>query len=350
MDNRKLRFAMCGTGNFGPVMAKFINEVAVLVAVCDPNPQARERFSQSTGLKLLEFSDPGRLLAEVEVDAVALTGPNFTHKPITLAAARAGKHVFCEKAMSVTVPDCWEMVRACEAANVRLMVGHKRRIRQPWARMIQLRDLLGPVVAVSIVGYFDARPDDFKGWWIREAQSGGVLALSGVHEIDWMRAMCGNVEAVSAITGPQIDPRFDFADSIHLSLRFSSGAIGFLGVSLSYPLARYRQAYGADVVGREGGMRLLTSITDANLYWKLLSEPVEHHERVEESGGNPVGAEEALRKEIREFVRWILQGTEPTLTWEQGLRCVEVVEAARRSAKENGAWIRLPLYPELEPS
>jgi UDP-N-acetyl-2-amino-2-deoxyglucuronate dehydrogenase len=59
------------------------------------------------------------LLAEVEVDAVALTGPNCTHKPIAIAVARAGKHVFCEKMMALTVPDCWEMVHACDAANVR---------------------------------------------------------------------------------------------------------------------------------------------------------------------------------------------------------------------------------------
>ena len=62
----------------------------------------------------------------------------------------------------------------------------------------------------------------------------------------------------------------------------------------------------------------------------------------------PVGANEALRKESREFVRWIVDGTEPCLTWREGLRCVEVIEAAPRSASENGAWMTLPLYPELE--
>ena len=202
--------------------------------------------------------------------------------------------------------------------------------------MIQLREQLGQVAAMSIVGYFDARADDFKGWWTRESESGGVLALSGVHELDWMRALCGDVQAVSAVAGPQVDMRYDFSDSIHVTLRFESGAIGFLGVSLSYPLRRYRQVYGAEVTCREGGMRLVTSFQEVDLYWRSLAESEEHHERFEEPGGDPVGANEALRKETREFVRWIVDGTEPCLTWREGLRCVELIEAARRSSKQDG--------------
>src|SRR6202142_4149615 len=272
MGGRRLRFAMIGTGNFGPILATFIGEVADVVAICDPSPKSRARFVESTGLKVAEFSDYQDLLEAKDIDAVALTGPNFTHTAIAVAAARAGKHVFCEKTMAPTVPDCWKMVRACEAAEVKLMVGQKRRLRQPWARMIELRQQLGQVAAMSIVGYFDARPDDFKGWWTRESESGGVLALSGVHELDWMRALCGDVVAVSGVAGPQVDTRYDFSDSIHVMLRFRSGAIGFLGVSLSYALRRYRQAYGAELTCREGGMRPVTSFQEADLYWKSLGE------------------------------------------------------------------------------
>jgi glucose-fructose oxidoreductase len=343
----KLRFAMFGTGGFGTFFANYINEVGELVAICDPSPEARAGFVESTRLKVLEFADYERLLDTVEVDAVALTGPNHTHKTIAIKAAKTGRHVFCEKAMALTVPDCWEMVRACEAAKVRLMVGQKRRLRPPWARMIQLRDMLGPVRAISTVGYFE---EAFHGWWTRKAESGGLLACSGVHELEWMRAMCGDVAAVSAIAAPHVDSRYDFSDSIHVSLQYRSGAIGFLGVSLSYPLKKYREVYGAEIVCRDGGMRLATSLQAADLYWRLSSESVEHHERYEETGGNPIGAEEALRRELREFVRWVTDGANPTLTWEQGLRCVEMIEGAHRSAEHSGKWMQLPLYPELEPN
>ncbi len=340
---------MFGTGGFGTHFARYVSEVADLVAICDPHPEARANFLKATGLKIPDFENHGLLLNNVQVDAVVLTGPNHTHKLQAIAAARAGKHVFCEKAMATTVPDCWEMVSACEKAKVRLMVGQKRRLRPPWARMLDLRERLGPVVAISILAYWDARPDNFQGWWTREAECGGLLDLSGVHEIDWMRAMCGDVEKVSALAGARIDPRYEFADSMHVMLRFRSGTIGFLGVSLSYPLLRYRQVCGAEVSCRNGGMQLVTSFNSADIYWRLLCETEAHHERFEEPGDGPVGAEEALRRELREFVRWVEDGTAPTLTWREGLRCVEVLEAAYRSAKRGGAWIDLPLYPELEP-
>ncbi len=347
--NHRLRFALFGTGNFSTVFGKFIAEQAEVVAICDPSKESRLRFAKATGIEAIEFDNYQALLASVtEIDAVALTGPNNSHYPIAIVAAKLGKHVFCEKTMAPTLEQCWEMVRACDAANVKLMVGHKRRLRAPWARVIQLRETLGPVVAMSIVGYFDARPDNFGGWWVKESESGGTLAVSGVHEIDWMRALCGDVETVSAIAPPQIDQRYDFPDSLHVNLRFRSGAVGFLGVSLSYPLTRYRQVVGAKVVCRDGGIDLRTSLHDAEVNWKLSIDPQEHSEIFSEPGGDPIGANEALRKEIREFIQWITDGVQPSLTWREGLRAVEVIEAARLSAAQSARWIELPLHPELE--
>src|SRR5262249_8876938 len=118
MTNRRLRFALIGTGDFGPYFAPYLNEVAELVAICDPRAEARQHFVHQTGLKVAQFENPERLLAGIDIDAVAITSANFTHKDITLAVARAGKHVYCEKAMANTVPYCWVMVRACEAAGV----------------------------------------------------------------------------------------------------------------------------------------------------------------------------------------------------------------------------------------
>jgi len=76
------------------------------------------------------------------------------------------------------------------------MVGHKRRLRPPWARMIELREKLGKVLAITSSADFDARPYDHQGWWIRREQCGGTLPVIGVHVVDWMRAMCGDVVTV----------------------------------------------------------------------------------------------------------------------------------------------------------
>jgi predicted dehydrogenase len=343
MKNRRLRFALFGTGDFGPHFAPYINEVAELVAICDPRAEARHSFVRQSGLEVAQFDDPQRLLAGIDIDAVAITSANFTHKDIALAAARAGKHVYCEKAMANTVPDCWEMVRACEAAGVRLMVGHKRRLRPPWARTIELRDRLGPVAAITACMYFDARPYNHQGWWTKEALCGGLLDVAGVHTIDWMRAMCGDVANVRALAGPQIDSRYDFPDTLHVEMQFKEGATASLNVSLVYPLRKFREAVGFQVICQHGGIHLDPYLDHIDLYWQHQSDSATHHERYDE-----LGFDHAYRKEIGDFVRWITEGSQPCLTWREGLRCVEVMEAAHRSAREKGEVIQLPLYPELE--
>jgi predicted dehydrogenase len=164
-----------------------------------------------------------------------------------------------------------------------------------------------------------------------------------VHEIDFMRAMCGDVASVRALAAPQIDSRYDYSDTIHALLQFCSGAVGSMNASLSYPLLKFREACGTDVICRDGGLRLVTFLNHIDLYWQHKDEAQSNHERFDD-----LGFDHAFRQEFGDFVRWIVEGAEPCLTWQEGLRCVEVMEAAHRSAKQGGTIVPLPLYPELE--
>ena len=334
MPSGKLRFALFGTGDCGPYFALYINEVAELVAICEPNRQARTHFAEQTGLRLAEFDDSLRLLPEADVDAVATTSPNFTHKEIAVAAARAGKHVYCEKAIAGTAAECWEIAGDCEAAGVRLMLGHKRRLRPPWARMIQLSERLGPALAITSCAYYDARPYDHLEWWTRRAECGGTLPVIGVHIVDWMRALAA----------PQVDSRYDFPDTLHVSLQFHSGAVATLNVSMVYPLLRFRESGGPLAVCANGAMRFVPFMEHLDLYWQHRDDPDPQLERFDD-----LSFDHAYRQELGDFVRWIEEGAEPCLSWREWFRCVEVMEASHRSAVQNGAVIPLPLYPELEP-
>ena len=114
-------------------------------------------------------------------DAVAITAANFVHARIAVAAAQAGMHVYCEKAMARNVAECWQMVRASQQNNVRLMVGHKRRLRPAWSRMIELTRPdapLGEPVAITVTQYADLRPYEYPGtWWADPQRSGGAFAV-----------------------------------------------------------------------------------------------------------------------------------------------------------------------------
>ncbi|MEW6749869.1 MAG: Gfo/Idh/MocA family oxidoreductase [Candidatus Latescibacterota bacterium] len=344
----RLRFALVGCGDFGKHLGRYLLEVADIVALADPDPRGMEQTARALGLDVPRFADYRELLAhsDLGLEAVAVTAANFAHAAVTVAAAEAGVHVFCEKAMARTVPECWEMVRACRRAGVKLMVGHKRRLRPPWARMLELtrEDLLGPALAVTVAQYADYRPYGFyRTWWSDPALGGGFSHMHGVHVVDWLRALCGDARRVAALYGPQQDARWGFGDVLHATFQFCSGALASLNGSLGFPLHQYRQAQGPWAQCRHGGFKLVPELDHIDLYWQRLDEEQAHHERFDD-----LGFDHAYRLEVGDFVRWVQEDRPPCLTWVEGLRCVEMMEAAHRSAAALGQAVDLPLYPELE--
>ena len=248
--------------------------------------------------------------------------------------------------MARTVPECWQMVRACQENKVKLMIGHKRRLRPPWARMIELTDeaLLGEVLAVTVTEYADIRPYNFfHTWWADPQLSGGFFHLQGVHVIDWFRAMCGDAKRATAMYGPQHDPRYKYPDILHATFQFESGALATINGGLSYPLHQFRESQGPWAECRHGGFKLVPYLDYIDLYWQRLDEEEVHHECFDD-----LGFDHAFRLETSDFVRWIQADRSPCLTWVEGLRCVEMMEGAYRSAEADGQPVDLPLYPEIE--
>jgi predicted dehydrogenase len=341
-----LRFALIGCGSFGKQLGRYLLEVGKIGAVCDVDAARAKRTAEELGLDVPIDTDFRQTVGRDNLDAVAITAANFAHGEITLAAAQAGLHVFCEKAMARTTDECWRMVRACEKHNVKLMIGHKRRLRPSWARMIELTDeaLLGAPLAITVTQYADMRPYGYPGtWWADPKKSGGAFAILGVHVIDWFGAMCGRATRVHAVNGLQLDAGYHFPDIAHVIYQFADGALASLNTSFSFPLHKFREAQGPLVQCRHGGLKLVPQMDHLDLYWQRLDEEKPHHERFEiRDDFDP-----AYRREIGDFVRWISEDRQPCLTWREGLRCVESMEAAYRSA-EKGVPIDLPLYPKLE--
>ena len=121
-----LRFGLIGCGNFGVHLGKYLLEVGHLVGVCDVDRQRASRTAQELGLDVPVFTDHAALIEERELHAVAITAANFVHCEVACATARAGLHVFCEKAMATNLEQCWQMVKMAHQHDVKLMVGHKR--------------------------------------------------------------------------------------------------------------------------------------------------------------------------------------------------------------------------------
>ena len=343
--NERLRIGLVGCGGFGPELGIYFrdNPRCALTALCDPDTAAMDRCGERLGLSVPRFRTSEEMLEKGALDAVVICSPNHTHAPIAVAAAEAGKHVFCEKAMATNTRDCWRMVRAAQENDVRLMVGHKRRLRPPWARMIELvrSGVLGTPVAINVTGFHE---DTYAfGWWKEREKVGGLFQLAGVHPIDWMRGVCGDAEQVSAVAGPQQDGTFDYPDLMAATIRFRSGAIATIQAALGYPLWTFREAFGPQIVCANGGIRLLPHMDHIDLEYRRRGE-----EYVERFRFDDLGFDHAYSLETGDFIAWVLDGKSPCLTWEEGLRCVEIMEAAYRSAEQGGRPVELPLYPELE--
>ena len=342
----KLRFGLVGCGDFGVHFTDYLREVADVVALCDVKEANTAAVAKHHHLDVPHYTDYRRMFDAANLDAVAITATNFVHCEIACAAAQAGLHIYCEKAMARTVDECWQMVRAAQKDNVKLMVGHKRRLRPPWARMVELTDdaLLGVPLAITVTQYTDMRPYAYGGtWWSKKELGGGHFHLLGVHVIDWFRAMCGDASVVTALHGPRQDDIYEYRDIVHVTYQFTDGAVASISSSMLYPIHKFRESQGPWGQCRHGGFKLVPEMDHIDLYWQRLDSDQMHHERF-----GDLGFDHAYRLEIGDFVRWITEDRQPCLTWIEGLRCVEMMEAAYLSADKNGQPVQFPLYPELE--
>ena len=329
-----LSIAIVGCGSFGRHMADLLARLPCLKigAVCDPD--AEKSLSLARELGVPAYTSFQRCLEESGASSVALFTPNHLHAPMAIAAAEAGKHIFCEKPMAMNLAECYAMIEAAEANGVKLMVGHKRRLRPQYAKMAEIvRGLrYGRPLAVQVNGFYGRELWD---WWTRRETGGGLLFHAGVHDLDFLRHACGEVGTVFARSPVKTDHGTDFEDALALLIQFESGTVATLQVSPFSPQRTFRQAFGVHFVLERGD---------------LIYDPVETTVTVQGRGeppqrfqfDNQAGFEQAYRTELESFAAWVLRDAKPVLTGWDGLRCVEIMEAARLSAY-SGRQVQLPL-------
>jgi predicted dehydrogenase len=180
-------------------------------------------------------------------DIVDVCTPPTEHAGPTIEAAQAGRHVVCEKPIARTLADAERMVAACAAANVQLFVAHVVRFFPEFARAKAVSDsgALGRLGVVRTVRG-GARPQ-MSPWFADVRQSGGVILDVGIHDIDYLRWLCGDVERVFArgLTWHNLA-----ADHALITLRFASGAIGHIESSWAFPQGTFRTFI--ELAGTEG--------------------------------------------------------------------------------------------------
>jgi predicted dehydrogenase len=242
-----LNAAIVGLGRWGQLLVRSVaaSERIRFVRGVTRTPAKVEAFAKAEGLRLgASFEE---LLADAALDAIVLATPHSQHAAQIEAAAKAGKHVFVEKPVTLDRASAEKAVAACRAAGVVLAAGHNRRF------LPSLRQL-GELVAGGVLGRILHAEGNFSGasamsyapeaWRADPAESpAGGLAAMGIHTIDTYVGLFGPIAEVRCLSFRQA-VAVPIDDTTSILFRFRSGMSAYLGTLGATPRAWRLSVYG----------------------------------------------------------------------------------------------------------
>ena len=228
---KKLRIGVIGAGRISKVHTpNLVNRVpnAEVVALCDLNLDAARAMASGLGIGRV-CQDYHELLSDPHIDAIFICASTDAHTQISIDAAKAGKHIFCEKPVDHDVARIHEVIRAVDAAGVKYQVGFNRRFdRNFWHIYESVR--AGAVGDVQIVKISSRDPMAPPLSYVKT--SGGIFADMTIHDFDMVEHLSGSrVVEVSATGNCQINPEFageNDVDTCIVMLRLESGALAVI--------------------------------------------------------------------------------------------------------------------------
>jgi predicted dehydrogenase len=235
----KLRIAVVGPGLIGRKHLQLVHDepTSCVAAIVAPNHE-RHRLTAATYETPL-YNDIGTMLASQNLDGVIISSPNIFHVEQGVACIEAGVPVLVEKPIAHTFDSGRRLVEMAEQRQVPLMVGHHR-AHSPImraAREVIQNERLGRIVAVMGSALF-YKPDDYfeAGPWRKEI-GGGPILINLIHEIGNLRALCGDIASVQAIS-TSATRGFAVEDTAALNFEFTNGALGVFILSDTAASAR----------------------------------------------------------------------------------------------------------------
>jgi len=205
-----------------------------LVAVNRAQSDLAEQFAEEFGADRW-YRDWRELLKDEEIKAVYVATPPNLHAEQTIAAAKAGKHVICEKPMALNAQECRRMIAACRTAGVRLSIAYYRHFYPVVGRIKQILESgqIGKVVLAEIRAFENFRPEaeDPRSWMVRKRQGGGGPLMDfGCHRIEVLLNILGDASKAWGSQGSLITD-WDVEDTSISIMEFQNEARGMLALS-----------------------------------------------------------------------------------------------------------------------
>lgn len=324
-----INFALAGLGSLStnqiaPALQK--TQHARLTGIITGTPEKAARWQEQYGIpdsNVYSYDQMARLADNPDIDAVYVVTPNGLHAEHTIAAARAGKHVFCEKPMANTVAESEAMIAACREAGVKLAIAYRCQFEPHHLECIRLarEGEFGALRAIQ--AGFGFRIGDPRQWRLSaDLAGGGALMDVGVYALQAARYLTGEepelVSAVETKTDPEKFAEVD--ETISWQMRFPSGVIANCNTSYNVNGINHYRAYaergwfGMDPAFNYGGLRAATS-----------------------RGEFSFDEVDQFAAEMDDFARCILEGRESIVSGAEGLRDMKVLAAIYESVRTGRA-------------
>jgi myo-inositol 2-dehydrogenase / D-chiro-inositol 1-dehydrogenase len=325
-----LRFGVLGAGRIGTLhidnLARRIAG-ATVTAVAEPDTDRLRTITAQYAIPKAE-TDYRNILSDPAIDAVAICSPTDLHAQMVGEAASAGKHIFCEKPIDLSIARIRETLASVERSGVKFMVGFNRRFD---ANFMKVRELVrsGQLGTVHIVRITSRDPGPPPASYIKV--SGGLFLDMAIHDFDMARYLAGDdIEEVYARGEVLVDPVFREAgdiDTAVTTLRFKSGALGTIDNSRK---AVYGYDQRVEVFGSEGMATVTNNTPDTH----ILTNRTGSHTSL------PLNFfmdryVDSYRREMAAFVESIQKGVHPPVGGNDGLLSVAIAMAAKTSVAEH---------------
>lgn len=330
-----------GVGRAGAVHARNYFECiknVKLVAVVDADRSNAAKTAEEYGIKKW-YANHEEALKQKDVDAVVISTPTFTHVKITVDAAEAGKHIFCEKPMALTLKEADEMIGAARKAGVKLQIGFMRRF-DPEFRSAKQKIEEGTIGKPSLIKSTGRGPGLPPPWACDPKTSIGMLAEVNSHDFDSVKWLMGSkikrvYAEAEAIAVPELKEKYSgFYDNAVVTLKFENGSLGMIDGSCP---VKYGYDARVEILGTEGVMligelkyqALMVCKKETGVYTSTFP-----------SWRNRF--KEAYLEEDKHFIDCIINDRNPAASGEDGRNALEAVLAATKSLQE-GKPVNLPL-------
>jgi predicted dehydrogenase len=352
----KLGIAGCGPKGaqvmYAPIL-RFL-QTGRITALMDPDPAAlayMRRYCPDAAT----FTDYDDFLANADIAAVIVASPVHLHSRQVMRAAAAAKHVLCEKPMARNLDECDDMIEACHAAGVTLMVAFMKRFDHSFQRAQELVQSgeLGEVFQVRCEFGWHIPDAGDEGWRALRVTWGGMFQDHGSHTIDLCRWWLGEVDSVSAEMRI-VRPEREVEDAAVATLRHANGAVSVHHITgaTHKPL---RESYILD--GTRGTLEMsygpawsYTAVAPFQMtLFRNGASTLDVTPSTLPNLDDEMRAHSHYLHEIEHFCRCVQQQAAPLTSAQDGRKAIEIINAAYLSAWQQRT-IALPLdhSPDLE--